>query len=284
MLLREMNFGCRLPEAGAAVVLWMAFVAGEPSVGAQVLRASGPLPSFEVVTIKPLQDVAAPGAVGMRADMVRLVMTAKMLIGYAYNMPSFSEARILGPGWMDANQFVVQAKIGESTYAAMQKMTPAQQEEQKQLMMQSLLAERLKLKVHFEKREMPAYALVVAKGGAKLTADDVGGGFSVVPQGQGFEMKAQGISSDDLASLLGRQPEVGGRVVFNQTGLTGGFKFTMRWRREQAGADAAGATSPDADEPYYFTAIQEQLGLRMMPTKAPVEFVVIEHIEMPSEN
>ena len=257
-------------------------LAAAPMMSGQVLRASGPVPSFEVVTIRPLQDGAAPGAVGTRADMVRLVMTAKMLIMYAYNMPSFSEARILGPGWMDTNQFVVQAKIEGSMYAAMQKMSPAQQEEQKQLMMQSLLAERLKLTVHFEKREMPVYALVVAKGGSKLTADDASGGFSVLPKGGGFEMKAKGITSDDLAALLGRQPEVGGRVVFNQTGLAGGFDLTMRWRREQAGAESA--ISADADEPYYFTAIQEQLGLRLMPTKGLVDFVVIDHIEMPSEN
>jgi bla regulator protein blaR1 len=256
-----------------------------PMMSAQVLRATGPLPSFEVVTIRPLQDGAAPGAVGTRADVIRLVMTAKMLIMYAYNLPSFSEARIMGPGWMDTTQFVVQAKIGESTYAAMQKMTPAQQEEQKQLMMQALLAERLKLKVHFEKREMPVYALVVAKGGSKLTAGDASGGFSVVPKGQGFEMKAKGINADDLAALLGRQPEVGGRVVFNQTGLAGGFDLTMLWRREQSatpGADAA--ASVDADEPYYFTAIQKQLGLRLMPTKGLVDYLAIDHIEMPSGN
>ena len=253
-----------------------------PMMSGQVLRASGPLPSFEVVTIRPLQDGVAPGAVGTRADVMRLVMTAKMLIMYAYNMPSFSEARILGPGWMDTNQFVVQAKIEGSMYAALQKMTPAQQEEQKQLMMQAVLAERLKLTVHFEKREMPVYALVVAKGGSKLTADDASGGFSVLPKGQGFEMKAKGITSDDLAALLGRQPEVGGRVVFNQTGLAGGYDLTMRWRREQAGAETA--VSTDGDEPYYFTAIQEQLGLRLMPTKGLVDYVVIDHIEMPSEN
>lgn len=271
-----------MPGLAAAVGLVLAHVGGSSAAGAQVLRASGPLPSFEVVTIRPLQDGAAPGAVGTRDDVMRLVMTAKMLIMYAYNMPSFSEARILGPGWMETEQFVVQAKIGESTYAAMQKMTPAKQEEQKQLMMQALLTERLKLTVHFEKREMPAYALVVAKGGSKLTADDASGGFSVLPKGGGFEMKAKGINADDLAALLGRQPEVGGRVVFNQTGLAGGFDLTMRWRREQAGVETA--TSADADEPYYFTAIREQLGLRLMPTKGLVDFVVIDHIEMPSEN
>jgi bla regulator protein BlaR1 len=277
MLLCGMNLTGKLLRIAGVVGL-----AASPMMSGQVLRASGPLPSFEVVTIRPLQDGAAPGAVGTRADVIRLVMTAKMLIMYAYNMPSFSEARIMGPGWMDTDQFVVQAKIGELTYAAMQKMTPAQQEVQKQLMMQSLLAERLKLTVHFEKREMPVYALVVAKGGSKLTVDDASGGFSVVPKGAGFEMKAKGISSDDLAALLGRQPEVGGRVVFNQTGLAGGYDFTMRWRREQAGAETA--VSADSDEPYYFTAIQEQLGLRMMPTKGLVDFVVIDHIETPSEN
>jgi hypothetical protein len=81
MLLCGTNFGRRLPEAGTVVVLLMGFAVGAPFVGAQVLRASGPLPSYEVVTIKPLQDGAAPGEVGMQTDMVCLVMTAKMLIG-----------------------------------------------------------------------------------------------------------------------------------------------------------------------------------------------------------
>jgi uncharacterized protein (TIGR03435 family) len=97
-----------------------------------------------------------------------------------------------------------------------------------------------------------------------------------------LELDATGTTADRLAALLGRQPEVGGRTVVNKTGLPGDYDVTLRWTPPAQGVDAA--ATPDSDAPSYFTAIEEQLGLKLSPTKGPVDFIVIDHIDKPSEN
>lgn len=278
----------------------------------QVLHAGGPLPSFEVVSIKPMKMMGAPlpppgvggGSVGgeqiisqvqirgpmptgapkVASDRMHLVMPARMLIAQAYNLSALSAKSQMegGPEWVDTNRYEIEAKIEESMNAAMQKMPAAERQQQVQLMEQSLLAERFKLKVHFETRELPEYALVVAKGGAKMKAAAEGEmrQISTTGTGQGSEMKATAQTVGDLAHMLQMQPEMSGRLIVDQTGLTGTYDFAMKWTREQ-GADA---DSPGGDAPTYFTALQEQLGLKLVPTKGPVEVVVIDHIELPSEN
>jgi uncharacterized protein (TIGR03435 family) len=179
----------------------------------------------------------------------------------------------VGPDWLGSDDYEIQAKIEDSLYAAMQKMTPAQQREQVNLMNQSLLADRFKLKVHFETREMPGFALVIAKGGPKLTpAKDGESSRLSVRQN---EMTAKAITLDQWI----HSPFLGGRMVVDQTGLKGTYDFTLSWS-EQSGAGQENGT----DAPSLFTAVQEQLGLKLVPTKGPVEVIVIDHIEKPSEN
>jgi bla regulator protein blaR1 len=267
----------------------------------QILHASGPLPSFEVVTIRPWRPPPPPpppppsdGATaprkvskvdpgplgGQSTDRVHVILETKLLILFAYNLPFGSEkSRIVGgPEWLRTDQYDIQAKIEDSLYAAMQKMTPAQQREQVNLMEQSLLAERFKLKVHFETREMPVYALVVAKGGPKLTAAKDGESsklYSLPDNEQGSEMIATAVTLDQFvhSPLWGG----GGRLVIDQTGLTGKYDFTLKW-----GSDKLLAAGADA--PSVFTAIQEQLGLKLVPSNAPVEVIIIDQVEKPSEN
>jgi bla regulator protein blaR1 len=255
-----------------------------PAYG-QVLYTSNPLPSFEVATIKPLPNgpPATPPAQG--GSTVHLFFTPKMMVMYAYNLPDFSEGQILkGAGWMNDN-YEVQGKISDSDYADMQKMPSAQRQEQIQLMLQSLLMDRLKLKVHLEKRQETVYALEVAKTGVKLapTQDGAPKRFGVTNNGQTYELKANGVDLDVLAQLLGREPEIGGRSVVNKTGLTGSYFVAMHWTR--TGSEAAvtdDGSTPNENAPSYFTAIQEQLGLKLVATKAPVEVLVIDHIEQPT--
>jgi bla regulator protein blaR1 len=280
----------------------------------QVLHASGPLPSFEVVSIKPMKMMGGPppplmpgggpggeqvisqiqirggmptGAPRVASDRMHMVMPARMLIAAAYNLPMLSAKSQMegGPEWVDTNRYEIDAKIEEAMNAAMQKMPAAERQQQVELMEQSLLAERFKLQVHFETRELPEYALVVAKGGPKMKAAAEGEAkqFSVMGTGQGSEMKATAQTVGDLARMLQMQPEMSGRLVVDQTGLAGAYDFAMKWTREQ-GADAEGAGSVGGDAPTYFTALQEQLGLKLVPTKGMVEVVVIDHIELPSEN
>jgi bla regulator protein blaR1 len=169
----------------------------------------------------------------------------------------------------------------------MQKMSQVERDEQIQLMLQSLLRDRFKLKVHLEKRQELVYALEAGKTGVNLSP--VQGGlpkrFDVTNHGQTYELRANGVDLDVLARLLGREPEIGGRSVVNKTGLTGNYYVAMRWTRaEPAAGGTEGAPTPVAIAPSYFTAIQEQLGLRLVPTKDLVDYIVVDHVEKPSPN
>ena len=271
------------------------------SVHAQILHASGRLPSFEVVTIRlwrpalspppppPSEGIGVPNPAlpdkiapinpgGQTTDRVHSILSARLLIAFAYNVPfGFERIRVVGgPDWLGSDDYEIQAKIEDSMYAAMQKMNSAQQREQVKLMEQSLLADRFKLEVHFETREMPGFALVIAKSGPKLRpAKDGESSRLSVRQN---EMTATAISIDQWI----HSPFIGGRVVVDQTGLTGTYDFTLTWS-EQSVASGAGQEN-GADAPSLFTAVQEQLGLKLVPTKVPVQVIIVDSIERPSAN
>lgn len=270
----------------------------------QILHVSGLLPSFEVATIKPWKPrlstppppsdgTTAPRKVmkvdpgrlgGQPTDRVHMILPIGILIEQAYNLPVGSKRIVGAPDWLGTDQYEIQAKIEDSLYTAMQKMTLAQQREQVYLMEQTLLADRFKLKVHFETREMPVYALVIAKGGPKLTPAKDGESSRLVTlpdNEQETEMTASAVTLDQFvhSPLWGG----GGRLVVDQTGLKGTYDFTLKWRSEQLIASGAGQES-GVDAPSVFTAIQEQLGLRLVPSKAQVEVIAIDHVEKPSEN
>ena len=303
MTLEKLNIG----RKGVLAVLGLLAMAGIirmiPMYG-QILHASGPLPSFEVATIKPWRrpptpppppppppsdGIAAPNPAlpdkvapinthGQTTDRMHSILTARLLIAFAYNVPfGFERIRVVGgPDWLGSDDYEIQAKIEDSLYAAMQKMNPAQQREQVNLMEQSLLADRFKLKVHFETREMPGFALVIAKGGPKLRpAKDGESSRLSVRQN---EMTATAISIDQWI----HSPFLGGRMVADQTGLTGTYDFTLTWS-DQSVATGAGQEN-GTDAPSLFTAVQEQLGLKLVPTRVPVEVIVVDSIERPSAN
>jgi uncharacterized protein (TIGR03435 family) len=290
-----------------------------PTFG-QILHATGPLPSFEVATIRPMEQmgvVAPPGggvppASGRVApngeqiisqqevrispsprfsDRVNSVMTAKMLIDYAYNLPAFSESQIIGgPDWTSQTMYQIHAKIDDLQFAVMQKMSSAQQTQQIQLMQQSLLAERFKLKAHFETRQMPVYALELAKGGPKLTPAKGEGAapqaqptiMSVVSKGDGLnEITAKEVQPSQLILMLQNQPELGHRMIIDKTGLTGHYDLTLDWAREGPATAEVGSANADA-APSLFTALKEELGLQLVETKGPAEVLVIDSIERPS--
>jgi uncharacterized protein (TIGR03435 family) len=138
-------------------------------------------------------------------------------------------------------------------------------------MVQTLLADRFQLKFHRETRELPIYALVVAKNGAKLHAVSAAG--LGVGMGKG-RFNGRGADMPTLASVLSNEL---GRLVFDRTGLSGFYDFTLTFEPDDTrAADTAG--------PSLFTALQEQLGLRLEPQKGPVETLVIDHAEKPSAN
>ena len=156
-------------------------------------------------------------------------------------------------------------------------------------MLQSLLADRFKLQVHWETREVPEYSLTIAKGGPKLrhsdrpdddvprvrTTESAGG--SETPSGVSYTHESMG----DFAWALSRMACIGDRQVVDNTGLDGHYDFTLTFDRNPvptAGTDAM-ARLPDI-----LSAMKEQLGLKLESGKAPVRFLVIDHVKRPSAN
>ena len=152
-----------------------------------------------------------------------------------------------------------------------------------QAMFQQLLADRFKLAVHWETRELPVYDLVPAKKGPTIQKTKETDGRSGTSSGDG-RFSAGGLTLTEIAEALTQ--ELGrelGRVVIDKTGMEGRYDMALKWTPE-TGAEGGGAgAGPDAG-PSIFTAIQEQAGLKLESAKGPVKVLVIDHVEMPTEN
>jgi uncharacterized protein (TIGR03435 family) len=282
-------FGARRAICGAAILaLLLAQVPGRAqSAAAEKPKAAAEAaPVFDVAVIRlnPGEDTMGSshwhiwsGATDghFKAQNV----TALALIEWAFALP---ENRIDGgPAWLRTNKFDMEAKPDPAVDEQMRALDSGEVRQRKQRMVQALLADRFGLKVHQETRILPLYALVVAKGGAKFKASDKNGTtISTNNSSNGnVQMTVQG--SDHtmrlLAEQLGRSV---GRVVVDKTGLDGRFDLTLKYV-----SDDAVSAGPDAPSgPSLFTALQEQLGLKLEPEKGPVEILVVDHIDLPSEN
>jgi bla regulator protein blaR1 len=288
--------------AVAAPVLFGLANGTPPSVAPQSADPPTETFSYEVASIKPEKSGSMMFRVMNTPDGFTATTTVQMLIRIAYGI---EENQISGaPGWVGSEKYEVEAKMDQATADKVRKLgAPPQAEPVRQHMLQVLLADRLKLTTHRETKELPIYSLVVAKGGSKLHEAKPGDTYPngikgpdgrPVPPGSHFmrmgrgELTAQGLGMDDIAHLLTRQT---GRTVVDNTGLKGNYDFTLHWTPDQIaptpnGPGSAGPDSSTSSEsgPSIFTAIQEQLGLKLESQKGPVEILVIDHVERPSEN
>jgi uncharacterized protein (TIGR03435 family) len=226
-----------------------------------------------VVSVKPHRPGDgnrswAPTREGYEAKNVMVAV----LIGDAYNLTKPEQLSGL-PGWGMDVRFDLEAKMDEDTASALPKLPNNQQWQQRQLMLQAALADRFKLKVHRESRMLPVYALVIAKGGSRLKPSQRGEGWWHW-SGPAITVHAEPVSM--LAMCLSKLPEID-RIVVDKTGLAGDYDVDLKWTREEQQAQ------PDA-APTIFTAIEEQLGLKLVPAKSPVDVIVIDHIDRPTEN
>jgi uncharacterized protein (TIGR03435 family) len=269
-----------------------------------------PLPSFEVASIKPNRSADAHFWISFDPARFRVTgTTTKQLIGLAYNMKDFQISG--GAGWISSEKYDIDAKledpVADSVGEDFQKLPPDQRRKQMGLMLQSvqsLLADRFKLKVSRETKELPVYALVVAKSGPKLQEAKPGDTYpngikgpdgiarpGMMRAGRG-QLAGQAIPMGSLIMMLSQQLA---RPVLDQTGLKGKYDIALQWSPDQSpagmvqGPDSGklgpeNVPPPDTSGPSLFTAIQEQLGLKLESTKGPVEVIVIDHIERPSEN
>jgi uncharacterized protein (TIGR03435 family) len=268
--------------------------AGLPGAQAQLVHPDGGArPSFEVATIKPSQSNGGLTNYGIAEGRFSAEnATVAELIKLAYNVTSDDQLE-KGPDWTNSDRFDIVAKTVDEDGIALQKLAPTERFDQYRLMVQSLLADRFKLKVSRREKELPVYAMVAAGSGPKLTA--TAAGTQHMPWlwgGSKGELHAASVSMDFFAGWLSGRADVGGRVVVDKTGLSGMYDFTLKWtpmgtaagESAESNGSAAGRPDLDATGPSLVTALEEQLGLKLEPQKAPVEVLVIDDVERPSAN
>jgi uncharacterized protein (TIGR03435 family) len=235
-------------------------------------------PSFEVATIKPSKPDAQGRGFRVQGRRFSTLNTSlDNLITFAYGIQS---RQIIGePAWAQSDKYDLEAQPdGEGQ----------PNDKQWKSMIQKLLADRFKLASHTEKKELSVYALVVAKGGPKITKSqgDPNGLPALFFRGLGV-LPAANATMADFAGVM--QSAVLDRPVVDQTGLTGRYDFMLKWTPDETQFGSLGmkvpppSNAPDAP-PDLFTAMQEQLGLKFESTKAPVDVLVIDHAEKPSAN
>jgi uncharacterized protein (TIGR03435 family) len=230
------------------------------------LSAQTPL-AFEAASVKPaLPDRGSvmyyrtpPGG---RVSVSNA--TLKLLIQNVYRVRDFQVSG--GPPWIATEGWDIEATPGSND-------TPAITPEQRDEMFKTLLADRFHLLLHRETKELPVYDLVITKGGSKLRPSGDEPGFGMTNTGSiTFKKTTVSTFANVLSGVLGRK-------VSDKTGLQGNFDADLHWTPDER-ADA----QPDDAGPSVFTAIQEQLGLRLESSKGPVEVLVIDHVEKPDPN
>ena len=272
---------------------------------ARVFHPPPPLPSYDVATIKPFVPVTAPNGMMMLGGS-----TVRQYIRNAFSPASTQIASsqvIGGPDWIDKEKLDIKGKPVPDLEVAMKNMTNEERTAQNRSMQQSLLAERFHLKVHFEVREMPVYILTPAKGGLKIKAVDAppvrdpnappspptaftpGGplpaGMMMImmkPNGE-RSMKAHATDMSGLLNLLrNNSGEAGDRPIIDRTGFTSHFDVDdLSWVPLSANADVA---NPAPDGPSLAVALEETFGIKVVASKGPVEVIVIDSIDHPTDN
>jgi uncharacterized protein (TIGR03435 family) len=293
------------------MILLILFVAGV--MRGQSATANGP--KFEVASIRP--GCSVQGAVSDPGRMT-LCVTLRTFIRDAYiinkdgqHHPGYVNPNNVpiegGPGWVYSDRYTINAKAeGVASFETLHGP-----------MLQALLEDRFKLKIRRESRVGPAYALTIAKGGPRLQRSPEGSCVPfdnlgpppaqgqvpcgpdpprASPSGPNFTTAIRGFTLDEFSTFLFAMMD---RPVLNQTGIAGRFDFRLEYvpdpstpvilswitERRRPGVDpSADPGPPDPNGIPIVTAIQQQLGLRLEPTRAPREFLVIDHVEKPSEN
>jgi uncharacterized protein (TIGR03435 family) len=263
-----------------------------PAAARLVEEAAAPV--YDVVSIREFKR--EPG--GYRAEMrfnpdgfAATAFSLKSLMCTAFGVSFYQVSG--GPDWVESGLYTVQAKMDEPATDVLAKLPPDQAWKMRQRMFQAVLADRFKLTVHRETRQLPIFALMIAKSQPKFSpaqpvppaANDGSGPNPPRPRGtmsmrggpDGMLLTAQGATMDQLAAQLAGQLHT---RVENNTGLTGKYDFTLHF----ASDNGLNGSNSDTVAPSVFTAVQEQLGLKLESRKGPVEVLIVDHVERPSEN
>jgi uncharacterized protein (TIGR03435 family) len=233
------------------------------------------IPQFDVISVKPSKDNGT--RVQFTPDGMRgTAVTTQFLLFEGFG--GINQNQVIGePSWSTVDGFDIEAKVAAVDLPTLAKMTF----EQRRTMFQQILADRFKLVAHHETRELPIYQLTIGKSGSRLKESAPDDPVSTTPRRKGIMFgpgRGEVTSTDGSLSMiiapLSRQL---GRIIVDKTGLTGRYDFNLKWTPD-------GVEPSDQSGPDIFTAIQEQLGLKLESAKGPVDVIVIDRIEKPSAN
>lgn len=231
------------------------------------------LPVYDAVVIKPNTSGSGSSRLDSNTDLYNATnVSLKTLLQDAYNVKPDMITGV--PKAMESAHFDMQAKVIEPDLDVLKKLDG----DQRRAMRRAILLDRFQLQVHTEVKTLPVYEMSVAKEGPKFkVSTSTGNGSSThthnIPHGT--ELNARNVTMASFAATLYSEVH---RTVLDKTGLTGKYDIDMKWS-----PDDASTPDPDAG-PSVYTALQEQLGLKLQSAKGPVEILVVDHVEMPSAN
>jgi len=249
------------------------------------LEAQLSSPRFEVSTVRPGDPDAQSSNLNTDVGLIRASnLPVLFLLQFAFGLNAGSTDQIIGaPAWVLSKPFNIVAKTDEATAAQAKQDSPDERNELNRQMIRLLLEDRFQLKVHHERRELPVLVLTIAKKGSKLrvsTEQASATHWSGLHNPEPGLMEGSDAPVALLVNALSSKHEIDRRLIVDKTGLTGKYDFTLKWTPDNR--EAAGDLSESG--PSLFTAVEEQLGLKLESAREPVDCIVIDHIEQPSAN
>jgi len=305
---RQLDFGRKLLLSAAglaavAVPIFFGLVNATPiRAQSQADSAASGAPGFEVASIKAHKSAGT-------MEMSRLLytpnglsatnVTLQTLIRDVYRV---QESQISGaPNWLNSEKYDVDARMEKSVADELRKLDPMQSLPERQRMLQALLADRFKLTLHRETKQLPIYALAIAENGPKIQEAKPGDtyangikGFDGRPGGPGNIRMGRGMLTGQalsMADFVRALSELLGRPVLDKSGLTGKYDLALQWTPGEGELPMLSRAEGTPSGPNFappgsaiFTAIQDQLGLELESQDSRVETLVIDHVEKPAED
>jgi bla regulator protein blaR1 len=290
-IVRKLDFNRKLllsTAAGVALLVPVVYGLFNPPPGLAD-TAPGTAPRYVDVSVKPHPlEADSAGRTKMMMSLIDASFTAnyvtiQQLIQMAYHV---QDSQLTGaPDWLNSARYDINAHMDKGAADELRKLGEDQRVAVGQQLLQGLLADQFKLKVHQGTRELPVYELTVGEGGSKLQKAGTHGFMRMGPGELSSDGTPLGLLTAQLSTRLGR-------TVVDKTGLTGNYAYTLRWTpdseeqaRLQAAHEPVASTNRSSGDsaPPLLTAIQEQLGLSLQPQTDPVPVLVIDHIEQPEQ-
>jgi uncharacterized protein (TIGR03435 family) len=234
--------------------------------------ASAQSPAFEVASVRPCELSKREGyprpGISVAGNRVTAAQTFTKLVEFAYDVKQY---QVMGtPDALAHDAYCIAAKADGDRPAILDEVRP---------MLQNLLSERFQLKLRHETRELPVYALVVSANNVKLKESAPGTRYSArVTRAKDPKQLRLNATGDTMPQFAQRISSYTDRPVVDKTGLTGHYDFKLDWFLNSK------SSAVDPGGPTVFTAIQQQLGLKLEPRKAPLDILIIDHAEKPSEH